>query len=62
MAESGAFLLKFGIGIAFFGISDQIVAERMTDGVGEGGLFTHEDAVWDEVILFKGMAQEIQTQ
>ena len=47
------------IGIEALGVFLQIVDHRMADGVGEGRLLPPEDIVGEDMIIGKGLAQEV---
>ena len=54
-----ALLLEFRVGILLLGELGEVILHGVTDGVGEGGLLTHEDVLRQEMIGLKCVAKEI---
>ncbi len=54
-----ALCFKLFIGVKGLRIINQIIPEGMSDGVGECCLFTHQNGFGNQMILFKGMTDQI---
>ena len=52
-------LFKFFVGVKCVRVVNDVVAERVADGIGECGLLAHQNIVRNESILLKGMAEKI---
>ena len=52
------FLILF-VGVEGFRIFNQVIPEGVADGIGEGSLLTHQNGFRNQLILFKGMTDQI---
>ena len=59
MCIFAAFFLILFVGVEGFRIFNQIIPERVADGIGEGSLLTHQNGFGNQLILFKSMADQI---
>ena len=58
MRVETALFLKFLIGVTALGICDQVVPQGVPYRIGEGGFFTHQDTVRDQMILSECIAKQ----